>query len=219
VVLGLLLLVWAATTGPVGMFSASGRTRTFVPRQRPTPSAEESGAPGTLREATRDVQPTFDLAWVGDLIGWTLIIGVCVAAVLAVRWSWQHRWRRPPEPVQVDFEVLPDKVADALRADVDVQRAAVAEGDPRNGIVACWLRLEEVVAAAGHPRRRSETSSELVVRVLRSLDLDPRAIGTLAALYREARFSEHTLGEDARTAAASALQALHEDLRSRRAVP
>ena len=73
--------------------------------------------------------------------------------------------------------------------------------------MACWLRLEEVVAEAGVPPRRSETSAEFVVRVLHSLDLDPRAIGALAALYREARFSEHELGEDARTAARAALAA------------
>jgi hypothetical protein len=218
VVLGLLLLVWAATTGPVGMFSASGRTRDFTPPPQPTLSASPSEGPGNLRELTRDVRPSFDLSWVGDLIAWALLIGVCGAAALAGRWLWHRRWRPPPKPVEVDFDVLPDRVGDALRDDAPTQLAAVAEGDPRNGIVACWLRLEEVVAAAGHPRRRSETSSELVVRVLHSLDLDPRAIGTLAALYREARFSEHHLGEDARTTAESALRTLHEDLRPR-AVP
>ena len=88
-------------------------------------------------------------------------------------------------------------------------------GGPRDGIVACWVRLEEIVAAAGLAPRRSETSAELVTRLLMALDLDPRAIGRLAALYREARFSEHHLGEDRRAEARSALRALHEDLRSR----
>jgi hypothetical protein len=48
--------------------------------------------------------------------------------------------------------------------------------------------------------------------VLRTLDVDPRAISTLGRLYREARFSSHELGEDARTTATAALQQLHDDL-------
>jgi hypothetical protein len=48
--------------------------------------------------------------------------------------------------------------------------------------------------------------------VLHALDLDPRAIERLARLYREARFSRHPLGEDARAQAAAALEALHADL-------
>ena len=52
------------------------------------------------------------------------------------------------------------------------------------------------------------------MRALHTLDLDPRAIGSLAALYREARFSEHELGEAARDDARSALQRLRDDLRS-----
>jgi hypothetical protein len=66
--------------------------------------------------------------------------------------------------------------------------------------------------------RRSETSAEFVVRTLRAIDVDPRPIGALAALYREARFSDHELGEARRTAAREALQALHEELRGRGAV-
>jgi hypothetical protein len=42
--------------------------------------------------------------------------------------------------------------------------------------------------------------------------VDPGSIGRLAALYREARFSGHPLGEDARTAAEAALRQLHQDL-------
>ena len=68
------------------------------------------------------------------------------------------------------------------------------------------------MAAAGLPRSRHETSAEFVVRVLHRLDLDPRAIGELAALYREARFSDHQLGEEARERARAALERLHADL-------
>jgi Domain of unknown function (DUF4129) len=154
-----------------------------------------------------------DLSWIGTIIVWILVVGFCVVVLLTVRQAWLHRWRSPPKPVEVDFDVLPeDAVARALRDDVTGQLAAVEDGNPRNGIVRCWLRLEEIIASAGLPRDRAETSAEFTVRVLRTLDLDPRAIGSLAALYREARFSEHELDEGARTAARSALQQLHSDL-------
>jgi hypothetical protein len=220
VVLGLVVLAWAAATGPVQLLSPSGRTRSFDPSATPSASPTSDGSTtGTLREVTRDVQPRFDLAWLGDLFTYTLLIGLGIAAFLAARYLWRNRWRPPEKPAVVEFDVLPDvAVREALREDVDAQLAAIAEGSVRNGIVACWVRLENIVAAAGYPRSRAETSSEYVVRILRGLDLDPRAAAALAALYREARFSEHHLGEDVRTAARQALQVLHDDLRARGAV-
>jgi hypothetical protein len=217
VVLGLVVLAWAAATGPVRLLSPSGRTRAFDPSATPsaTPTSQES-ATGTLREVTRDVRPRFDLAWLGDLLAYTLLIGLGIAVFLAARYMWANGWRPPERPTVVEFDVLPDVAArEALREDIDAQVAAIGEGSVRNGIVACWVRLENIVAAAGYPRSPAETSSEFVVRILRALDLDPRAAGALAALYREARFSQHHLGEDVRTTARDALQVLHDDLRAR----
>jgi hypothetical protein len=155
-----------------------------------------------------------DLSWLGDLLAWAVIIAFLVGLALLARWAWQRRPRRPEAPPQVDVEVLPAaELARSLAEDHEAQLDAIVGGSPRNGIVRCWLRLEESVAAAGLPRARHETAAEFTVRVLHRLDLDPRAIGDLARLYREARFSEHELGEDARTAARSALESLHEDLR------
>jgi len=218
VVLGLLVLVWAAVTGPVGVMSASGRRRTFSTATPTTasPTAEPSD-PGNLREVTDDVSLRFDLGWLGDLIAYAGLIGVGVAVFLALRWLWLHRWHPPPRPPEVEFEVLPDQavVIDALRRDAHARIAAVARGAPRDGIVQCWLRLEEAVASAGVPPYPYETSSEFVVRMLHALDLDPRATGRLASLYREARFSRHELGEDARTAARSALEQIDAELDAR----
>lgn len=208
----LLLLVWAAAAGPVGILSPSGRTRTFRPPPEPTSTPDASGGK-TLAEATEDVRQTLDLAWLGQLVIWAILLGVLTLAFLAGRHAWRHRWRPPPKPAEVEFDVLPETaVGDALREDAGAQLAAVEQGSPRNGIVACWLRVEEAVAAAGLPRSPWETSAEFTVRILHALDIDPRAIGTLSQLYREARFSEHELGEEARTAAASALRHLHADL-------
>ena len=219
VVLGLLVLAWAATTGPVRMLRESGRIVEFGEETPSYALTDSPDGPGpTLEDVTRDVRPRFHLAWLGDVIAMAFVTAVCVAVFLALRWLWRHRWHPPEKPLAVEFEVLPERLVEALRQDVAAQLGAVAEGSPRNAIVACWLRLQDIVADAGLPPRPSETSTEFVVRTLRALDLDPRPIGRLAGLYREARFSDHALGEDSRTAAREALEALHEDLRARGAV-
>ena len=217
VVVGLLVLVWAASTGPVSLFHDSGRRFVFKP---PPPQAtpDSTEAPGSsLREITRDVRPAADLSWLGNLIAVAVLLGVCVGIFLALRAVWVHRWR-PPEPVEeVEFEVLPDQVVSVLQQDAAARVDAVEQGSPRNGIVACWLRLQEALSDAGLRPAAAETSTEYVVRVLRSLDLDPRATGELAALYREARFSEHELGEEQRVRARAALEVLNRDLHAWRA--
>jgi hypothetical protein len=212
-VLSLLVLLWAATAGPSAVLSPSGRRLTFDSPQD-TPSASvTSTAPGS-RADPRDAPQTLDLHWLGDLLAWAVVIAFGVGLLVALGLAWRNRWRRPEAAPVVAFDVLPAaEVARVLADDLDSHIDAVTGGAPRDAIVRCWLRLEESVAAAGLPRRPFETSAEFTVRVLHRLDLDPRAIGALAALYREARFSEHELDEGARTAAREALELLHEDLR------
>lgn len=147
--------------------------------------------------------------------------GAAVAAVLVLLNVWRHRpqpqWRRLRRRRRrsVQFEVL-DDVATVLSADADAQRAALQRGSPRNAIVECWLRLEAAVVAAGVPRDPADTSTELTERVLATHHVDPVAIARLAALYREARFSDHPMGEDARRAAIDALDDVHDGLRTDR---
>ena len=87
-------------------------------------------------------------------------------------------------------------------------------GTPRNAIVQCWIVLEDAVAATGHGRMPSETSAEFTARVIGERAVDATAIGELAALYREARFSRHELDEHHRGAAVEAVERLRRQLRS-----
>ena len=47
-------------------------------------------------------------------------------------------------------------------------------------------------------RNRGRPSSEFTLRILDLVEADPRAVSALAALFREARFSEHEVTEDDR---------------------
>lgn len=213
VAVGTVLLLWASTSGPVDVIGPS-TLRPGRPPSPPTPQSSPSA--GVQRDPIRAyMHPrSHTLAWVGDLIAWAFFLAVATAVVIALVWLWRHRWHRPPAPPTLDVEALPEVAAltEALRRDTSGRLAELQQGDPRDGIVRCWLRFEDVVAATGLARDPSETSAELTVRVLHALDLDPHAVGTLAALYREARFSEHRLDEDARATARSMLQQLHAEL-------
>jgi hypothetical protein len=143
-----------------------------------------------------------------------------IGAVLAAAYLWRHRpslaWaRRLRRGDTSDFDVLAD-VATTVSADAARQQAALRRGRPRNAIVECWLRLEAAVTAAGVERDPSDTSAEFTERVLAAHHVDPTALSTLAALYREARFSDHEMGEDARRAAIDALDTVHAELGRRR---
>ena len=165
-----------------------------------------------------DEGPSLELpAWL-DAIFQVLLTMIGIVALIAVAvFAWRERprlrWRRKARGA-TDFEVLPD-VAAAVVDEVEAQRAALLEGAPRNAIVRCWLTLERDVAAAGLARHPADTSVEFTKRVLARYSVDSEAIHDLAGLYREARFSDHPLGEPARQAALDALDRLHEGLRQR----
>jgi hypothetical protein len=75
------------------------------------------------------------------------------------------------------------------------------------------MQLERDAGAAGLSRNAAETSAEYVERVVTASSVDPAPIRELAALYREARFSDHELSDDHRTRALAALNRVEAVLR------
>lgn len=210
--LGLLGLLVLATAGPVQVIGPSTlRPQLTPPRRTVYNSAGATADPDPLR-GHRTPADT-GLAWIGDLLSWLVVLGLLLVVALVLRQLWRRRPRLPEGRGTLAAEPLPFEAARSVERDSARQRSGLEEGDPRNGIVRCWMLLEESVAEAGLRRDGAETSSEYTVRVLRALDLDPRTIGRLAALYREARFSEHPLGERHRDEARDLLDALHAELR------
>ena len=177
--------------------------------------AEDTGAvtQAAAEDTTEDAEETqttdpAQVWWVLGGIALALLLAVVV--VLAIR-VIRRRWRAaPPESARE----APDR---ALLTDRRAARQArmLREGSPREAIIATWLDLERLVAAAGVPRRPSETSSELVVRVLDDREVPAAALTDLAALFREARFSTHELTEALRERAAGDLDAVHAALGAR----
>lgn len=206
------LFAAVATSGSVRY--ADGPPR-FLEQLDEVQSSREIETESVERDATSEeredtqLSPFVELAL--RIALWTLI-ALATALVVATLWrerpsfGWRRR-RRLEEP----FDLLPD-VAETITRDAAEQRAALQTGAPRDAIVACWLRLEASVVAAGVERRPSDTSTELVERVLTEHQVNPNSLAALAGLYREARFSDHEMHEAARATAISALDQVHAGL-------
>lgn len=135
-----------------------------------------------------------------------VVLGVIIALIHSV-------WRRPQFVTRQAADFVPPDVTEVLLSSAEERLALLAEGEPRNAIVAAWLSLESAAAAGGLPREPAETSTEYTTRVLRTWDIDPRPLADLAGLYREARFSRHPLDEGHRQRAVHDLTSVQDELR------
>jgi uncharacterized protein DUF4129 len=131
--------------------------------------------------------------------------------------------RRPDD--DGDVAALPDEVpldsvwgtvlSVTLANAAEAQLALLHRGTPRNAIVACWMGLQTATFGVGLTEVPSETAEEYLVRAVGRLGLNPAAVTALAALYREARFSDHEMREEHRAQAGRALRVLADQLPDR----
>lgn len=209
-------LVWAASSGPLGVVGSPATTP--VPSARPTAAPVRPGEDQTTQGQDQRVQRSRPLdlaAWLQRAVGLAAVAaGLIVLASVARAVVQRVAAMLPAKQLVLDLEPLPesDPAREAMRGRAEVHREALAGGDVRNAIVACWVRLEETAGEAGVTRRPAETATEFVVRFLHALDVDPRPVAALARLYQEARFSTHELPTDARDRAREALDAIAAEL-------
>ena len=219
-VLMLVLVTWAAAIGPERVFTGGGTfirdTTGPIASSTATEIAEEDPQ-DRLRDKHGDPAPTWVrvLAIVVEAAVVGVVLFLLFRLLRRIRDWWKGRERRRrPAPDIVDFEVL-DPTADvvaAIEEDAAEQRELLETGEPRNAIVACWRRFEQQAARADVVRRPWQTSSEFVLGVLEHIGADEGAVLELAALFREARFSDHPITEEHREQALGALAVIHRSL-------
>ena len=154
------------------------------------------------------------------VLTWTFVVAVLGTILVLIGFlallarEQVGRRTRQGERERVEFTVLgePARLVEAITQDAAEQDAALAEGDPRNAIVAAWQRFEVQGASAGVGRRSWETSSEYAIRILDVVAADSGAVNRLAGIYREARFSEHPITEDHRAQALDALAGIRRSM-------
>ena len=215
VALMLLLVTWAATIGPDEVVRGEGNPPSYetLPTSETAEPVEPTSNRGSAGNGEQDL-----LLTIVSIVVTVLGAVVMLAVVLSVlRWLLTRDWRRhrrEPEPEEIQFDPLdaPAEIARTMVARAREQQAVLAEGSPRNAIVACWHQFEEQAAAAGVRRQTWETSSEFTLRVLDRLAADSAAVTTLAELYRAARHSTHEITEADRAEAQVALDLVHRSL-------
>jgi Domain of unknown function (DUF4129) len=227
VLLVAVLVTWAASIGPSGVLTGDGPEA-----QRITPSETTDGTPfGEPEDPQKRLAREFEgedhpviraIAVVLELVAGLAVLYVLFRVGRWARQAYDARRRPEPPPDEVDFDVLegPRRLAEEITRDAAEQRRVLMEGSPRNAIVECWHRFEQQAAGAGLERHPWETSSEFTLRMLDLVAADSHAVAELAGLYREARFSSHTLDESTRARAVADLEAIHAGLlagRGRRA--
>jgi hypothetical protein len=152
--------------------------------------------------------------WVGTaaLVVLTVAGLVLVALVVwaIVRDQARRRARKDrPAPVAEEPRTAEDLVA-AL--DAGLEELSDTDRDPRRAVIACWVRLEQAAAAAGTRRHAGDSPTDLVGRLLREQRVDAGVLAALLEVYRQARYATHTVDDQMRTQAVSALRRLRADL-------
>jgi Domain of unknown function (DUF4129) len=136
-------------------------------------------------------------------------LAVLAAVALAVVWQHQRRAARAAAPASTGPHPAVSPLAAAV---VSGTSALAAIAGPREAIIGCYAAMEESLAAAGSPRLAADTPEELLDRAVSGGIIRTSAAARLTALFREARFSPHRLGDAQRGAAESALADIARDL-------
>ena len=215
----MLLVVAALALAGLAAAGGTGLTGGRLPPQEPE-LAEQPDRPEVTQPPTATAHPYQGIAeaeppgWLSALVT-SFFLGLLVAVVgvflyVGVRYLLTERVNRraieersDSQPAQGEPE-LTEEVREAVRAGL---ADLAAGGDARRVVIACWLRLERVAAAAGTPRLPADTPTDLVARLLAAHRVSDRALRRLADAYRLARYAPAAIGDEL---AASAQQALRD---------
>lgn len=184
----------------IGDFSWLGKAEQAMNQDE---RAEADGAFG-YRESGFDTN-----VWV-TIAGITLVSLLAITLLVILYYLLKSLLRKiePPAPSAargsgLEFESEPEPLRAAVRAGL----AELDEGDdPRSAVIACWLRLEHAVAAAGSPPLEADTPEELVARLPETYD--GTALLELKQVYHLARYAPHEVREEQRASARRALRRL-----------
>ena len=200
------LLVLAALA--VAFFVVSGLTPPQAPpppRPRQVPFSNDSSTPGGPDART----------------SWTVLVLVALVlagSALATRWAA----RRGQDPAgEEDLDDAQQDEVDLLVAAVDAADEGLhRHADPRAAVLAAYAamagQLSGGLARRGRAASGSDTATELLDRAVAAGLVDGAPARTLTELFREARFSEHPMGEDARRSALDCLAQVRGELAARR---
>lgn len=202
--LAMLVLLWGSGSGPALL--GPPQDVDFIEFGLPQSQAPEGTSGGGL--------PPFEEGGEAPALG-SEIRDLIVIAIFVLLGLLIYRLFRNAEDPPRETEESPVQVGELLASSAErAHTLALAEGDPRNAVVACWVALEDGAEAAGLRRSPAETSHEFTVRVLSTAQVPAEVIDDLAGLYRRARFSRHAVTEQERAQAVADLETIRTSLRT-----
>jgi hypothetical protein len=180
------------------------------------PPAPPQHTPGP--DPHHDVAPT---SGPDTRTSWTVLVlvGLVLAgSALATRWA---ALRQQSGTAEQDLDDTQADEVELLVAAVDAADEGLhRHADPRAAVLAAYAamagQLSGGLARRGRAARRSDTATELLDRAVEAGLVDGAPARTLTQLFREARFSEHPMGEDARRSALACLAQVRGELAARR---
>lgn len=184
----------------------AGRTSGQVSLPRPPSVTRTHSSPlGTVVNAAVPILAAVALA--------VLLVIVLAAVLRQVRLAARIRAADGEPVVESATQTADEAVRRQLRAGVAAALAHLDESaDPRQAVLGCWLRLEDVVARSGAARAPAETSAELARRVLTAYAVEPSRLDRLHRLYEAARYSIGQVPEQARDEARASLDSVRRDI-------
>jgi hypothetical protein len=210
-VLGLLFVISLAATRSapqLDQIEPDATPTTRPPLLPPEPSAQPSFEPA-IPEPAQGLP-----GWVGTATLVILIVGA-VLMVGGLTWALVRDYlrRRPARTGRHQPRRAPRTADDLVAAlDAGLEELSDTDRDPRRAVIACWVRLEDAAAAAGTPRHPGDSPTDYVGRLLAEQRVDAGVLAALLAVYREARYATHTVDDQMRQQARSALERLRADL-------
>ncbi|MET3427117.1 hypothetical protein BJ973_006329 [Actinoplanes tereljensis] len=177
----------------------------------PTSQPSVSKAPQPPPEAAQGLPE-----WLGTaalvLFGLVLAVALVVVIWAVLRDAAKRRARKGKRQIKTSQDGT--RTADELVAALDagLEELSDSDRDPRRAVIACWVRLEQAAAAAGTTRHPGDSPTDLVGRLLREQQVDAHVLAALLEVYREARYATHTVDNQMRQQAISALERLRADL-------
>jgi hypothetical protein len=213
IVLAVLVAALVARSSPSHPFVEITPQRSVPPLAASSASVARSGSEPTGKPA-----PAVPGGGHFDWITTTLAVLLFVLIVMFL-WGRRLRFKRrkrerddliagPAAEFPPEEQFAPEELAEA----VDEGLATIERGPVSEAIIACWVRVEDAAEQAGMALRATETSTEFVDRVLGSHGVREPLLRRLSSLYREARFSAHTMTEQSRSEARECLREISSDL-------
>ncbi|MEV6598059.1 DUF4129 domain-containing protein [Actinoplanes sp. NPDC051346] len=212
-VLGLLFLASLAATRSAPQlerFNPNAEVEvTAAPLLPPTPEPTVSTSPEPV-EAAREL-PNWIPAAASVVLGVAAVAIVVLVVWAVLRDQGRRRTRRGGRRAGTRSET---STAEDLVAALDagLQELSDTDRDPRRAVIACWVRLEQAAAAAGTPRHAGDSPTDLVARLLAEQRVEAAVLTPFAHVYRQARYATHTVDDQMRRQAVSALERLRADL-------